>query len=119
MLESSTIASLLYDLGFTLHQLKKLTYSQHNILVSPDGIPCITGFGSSFIISRPDLWSERDDVAFHRGSAPELLLSPKPGEPAVQVTKESDMYAFGMLTWEVETPYPSRSSITSSSSPAT
>ena len=53
------------------------------------------------MISRPDLWPEQDDL--HRGSAPELVRSHKPGKHAARITKASDMYAFGMLTWEVGT----------------
>ena len=83
--------------------LRRLTPSQQNILVSPDGTPRITGFGSSLVISRPELLSDKDVVGFHRGSAPELMRSPRPGKPATQITKESDMYAFGMLAWEVGT----------------
>ena len=78
-----------------------LTYPQQNILVGPNGTPCITGFGSSFILSRPDLWSDADDVGFHRGIAPELMRPLERGKPATRITKASDMYAFGMLTWEV------------------
>ena len=78
-----------------------LTYPQRNILISPNGTPCITGFGSSFILSRPDLWSDADDVGFHRGTAPELMGPLERGKPATRITKASDMYAFGMLTLEV------------------
>jgi len=67
--------------------------------VGPDGTPRITGFGSSLMISRPDLWPERFDP--HRGSAPELVCPHKSGKHAARITKASDMYAFGMLTWEV------------------
>lgn len=82
--------------------MPRLTFSQQNILVDSDGTPLITGFGSSFMISRPDLWSEKDAVGFFRGSAPELIRPHKPGgNPTVQITKASDMYAFGMLTWQV------------------
>ena len=81
--------------------LQRLTSLQENILVCPDGTPCITGFGSCFVISRPDLWSNADVAGINRGSAPELMRSPKPGRPAIQITKGSDMYAFGMLAWEV------------------
>ncbi|KAF9777644.1 kinase-like domain-containing protein [Thelephora terrestris] len=72
-----------------------------NVLVGPDGIPRIAGFGSSLMMSRPDLGSDEDVVGFHRGSAPELMRPPKPGKPVTRITKESDMYAFGMLTWEI------------------
>ena len=71
-------------------------------MVDLDGTPLITGFGSSLVISRPDLWSGRDAVGFFRGSAPELIRPHKAeGSPTVQITKASDMYAFGMLTWQV------------------
>ncbi|KAF9649933.1 kinase-like protein [Thelephora ganbajun] len=84
-----------HDLGIVHGHL-----CSQNILVGPDGTPRIAGFGSSFTISRPDPWSEMDVVGFHRGSAPELIRPQKPGEPVVPITKASDMYAFGMLTWE-------------------
>jgi serine/threonine protein kinase len=80
---------------------RRLTPPQQNVLVGPDGIPRIAGFGSSLMMSRPDLGSDEDVVGFHRGSAPELMRPPKPGKPVTRITKESDMYAFGMLTWEV------------------
>ena len=90
--------------------LQKLTFLQQNILVSPDGTPRIAGFGSCFTISRPELWSA-DIMGFHRGSAPELLQPPEPGKPGIRTSKASDMYAFGMLTWEVGTCSSSGSSI--------
>lgn len=53
------------------------------------------------MISRPDLWSSSDVAGFHRGSAPELMRPHRRGKPAAQITKASDIYAFGMLTWQV------------------
>jgi serine/threonine protein kinase len=82
---------------------RRLTSSQQNILVGPDGTPRITGFGSSFIISRPDLWAGRDVVGFHRSSDPDLARLYRAGKPVAQLTKASDMYGFGILTWEVGT----------------
>ena len=80
---------------------RRLTTSQQNIFVDHDGTPRIAGFGSSFMLSCQDSWSESGAVGFHRGSAPELVRPRKPGKPANRITKASDMYAFGMLTWEV------------------
>lgn len=53
------------------------------------------------MISRPDLSSGKGVIGFHRGSAPELVRPQKPGKPATRITKASDIYAFGMLIWEV------------------
>ena len=86
-----------------LRNLRSLTSSQQNILVDPDGTPRIADFGSSFVLSCPDSWSENDAVGFHRGSAPELVRPRKPGAPAARITKATDIYAFGMLAWEVGT----------------
>jgi len=86
--------------------LRGLIFFQENILVGPDGTPRITGFGSCFVISRPDLWSDTDVAGTNRGSAPELMRSPRPGKNATKIKKESDMYAFGMLAWEVGTFFP-------------
>src|SRR6266478_9710076 len=58
------------------------------------------------MMSRPDLWPERDSIGFHRSSAPELARPCGPGKPATRITKASDMYAFGMLTWEVGFTFP-------------
>ena len=95
------LCSVSSSLLLTFQNFQRLTPLQQNILVGPDGTPCITGFGSSLIISRPDLWSDKDIAGFHRGSAPELMRPQKPGKPAVKISKESDIYAFGMLSWEV------------------
>lgn len=74
--------------------------SQNNILVDFDGTARIAGLGSAFISTQNDnTSSELDTEAPSYGTAPELVF-PTPLESVIQTTKESDIYAFGLLAWE-------------------
>lgn len=73
---------------------------QTNVVVDTDGTPRITGLGSAFIQSSPVTWAE-EPPELTRCTAPELV---NPGDfelPRAQVTKPSDIYAFGVLAYEV------------------
>jgi hypothetical protein len=77
------------------------TSLQANVLVDSGGTPRIGGLGSAFIQSFPDVWSE-DPEELTRCSAPECV-NPEAFElHRVQSTKSSDVYAFGLLVYEVK-----------------
>lgn len=83
----------------TLHDV--LTVPQNNILVDLDGTARIAGLGSAHIPSQNHhTWSEIDAELLFYGTAPELVR-PHPLESRIRTTKESDVYAFALLTWEV------------------
>ena len=82
--------------------------SQANILVDKDGAPRIGGLGNAFILPNPAARTAEDRMGTNRLScacAPELIVpgtswdatDPKPR------TKASDMYAFGVMAFEVWT----------------
>jgi hypothetical protein len=75
--------------------------SQNNVLVDLDGTARIGGLGSAFIPSKNHAtWSEMDAELLFYGTAPELAR-PNPPESRIKTTKESDIYAFALLMWEV------------------
>lgn len=74
---------------------------QSNILVDRDGTARIGGLGSAFVPSQNHAtWSEMDAELLFYGTAPELVR-PNPPEFRIETTKESDIYAFALLMWEV------------------
>ena len=82
--------------------------SQANILVDKDGAPRIGGFGNAFILPNPTARTAEDRMGTNglsRACAPELTV---PGtsrdvtDPTPR-TKASDMYAFGVMAFEVWT----------------
>jgi serine/threonine protein kinase len=75
-----------------------LTFFQSNVLVSPDGHACVAGLGVA-LLSSPMPGVDIDRL-FH-GAAPELVASRRFGSPDTGATKASDVYAFGVLSWEV------------------
>ena len=82
-----------------LHDI--LTPSQVNILVDSNGTARLAGLGSAFIPSRNHAtWSAMDAELLSYGTAPELVR-PNPPSSSVLTSKESDIYAFAVLAWEV------------------
>ena len=78
-----------------------LISSQDNILVDLYGTARIGGLGSAFVASRNHAtWSEMDAKLSLHGTAPESVR-PNPLESGIRTTKESDVYAFALLAWEV------------------
>jgi len=86
-----------------------LTLSQSNILVGHDGTARIAGLGSAFVPSQNHAaWSEMDAELLFYGTAPELVRLRSP-RSRIRTTRESDVYAFAILAWEVSC-FPQRSS---------
>jgi len=73
------------------------------VLVDSEGIPRIAGLGSAFVQSSPVAWSE-DSFELTRCSAPELVNAGAFGMSKAQTTKASDMYAFGVIAYQVTHP---------------
>jgi len=80
-------------------------YSQTNIRVDDQGTARIAGFGSATIILQPHIELEDIDgsVKFNvsRWCSPEVLHPGGFGLTKARSTKASDVYAFGMLAYEV------------------
>lgn len=74
---------------------------QENILVDLCGTARIAGFGSALILGHATVWSEMSAERSFRGSAPELVCPERFGLGYPHGTKASDVYAFGVLAWEV------------------
>lgn len=75
--------------------------SQTNVLVDSEDTPRIGGLGSVFVETSSLFWSE-DPYQFTRCSAPELVNPEAFGLCKAQVTKASDIFAFGMLAYQVK-----------------
>ena len=82
--------------------------SQANVLVDKDGAPRIGGLSNAFILPNPAARKVEGRIGTNRLScacAPELTalgVSPDVADPKPR-TKASDMYAFGVMTFEVWT----------------
>ena len=80
--------------------------SQANILIDKDGIPQIAGLGNATTLPHSKAWTVEGRTGSDRLSrrrAPELTCPgtlPNANDPA-HPTEVSDMYAFGVMTWEV------------------
>jgi len=79
---------------------------QANILVNKDSTPRISGLGNAYVLPHAAAWTVEGRTSNHRLSrcrAPELAglgMSPNVTD-AAHPTKASDMYAFGVMAWEV------------------
>jgi len=77
------------------------TRFQKNILVDNDGIARLGGLGSAFSLSLPASWSDAEAERSFCGIAPELFDPQASGLVHARTAKATDVYAFGMLAWEV------------------
>ena len=75
-----------------------LIFVQTNILVDAGGHVRIAGLGAASI---PSVVSEVEvDWSFY-GAAPELIDPQRFGLVGAEITKASDIYAFGIIAWQV------------------
>jgi len=72
-----------------------------NVLVDSNGVARLGGLGSAFSLSLPASWSDADAERLFCGIAPELINPQAFGLVHARTTKATDMFAFGMLAWEV------------------
>ena len=89
--------SRLYDLPHP-HLVVHSCRVQQNILVDADGCIRIAGLGAASIL--PAVSGVYIDRFFH-GAAPELIDPQRFGFADVESTKASDIYAFGIIAWQV------------------
>jgi len=78
-----------------------LTLFQRNVLVDSNGVARLGGLGSAFALSLPASRSDVDDGRLFCGIAPELINPHTFGLVHARTTKDTDMFAFSMLAWEV------------------
>jgi hypothetical protein len=80
-------------------------YLQTNIRIDDQGTARIAGFASASIILHPDIALEDVDESVEsnvsRWCSPEILHPGGFGLTKARATKGSDIYAFGMLAYEV------------------
>ena len=74
---------------------------KRNILVDKDGVACLGGLSSAFVPSLHGGWSDVTTERWFCGIAPELINPGAFGFPHARTTKATDVFAFGMLVWEV------------------
>lgn len=82
----------------------QMIHFQGNILVDLDGTARIAGLGSAHTLGHATVWLEMSVEWPSRGSAPELAYPEELGLPYPRTSKASDIYAFGILAWEVRIP---------------
>ena len=80
-------------------------YLQKNIRIDDKGTARIAGFASATITIRPDIplgdVDESVESNVSRWCSPEILHPGGFGSAKARITKASDMYAFGILAYEV------------------
>ena len=81
-----------------LRFVQVLTLPQKNVLVDTNGDARVGGLGVAF---RPFDMSGGDIDWYFHGLAPELVVPSLPTLTRLPATKDSDVYAFGVLAWEV------------------
>ena len=79
-----------------------VTFSQTNVLVDSEGVPRIAGLGSASIQSWAPLACSEHLHELSPCNAPELASPQAFGLSNPQTTKASDVYAFGVLAYQVE-----------------
>jgi len=77
------------------------TRLKRNVLVDDDGVARLGGLGSVFPLSFPASWSDVGAEKLFCGTAPELINPGAFGLVQARTTKATDMFAFGLLAWEV------------------
>ena len=81
------------------------SYLQTNIRIDDKGTARIAGFASAMLLQEPDASSgdidESAEFNVSRWCSPEILHPDGFGLTKAKATKASDMYAFGMLAYEV------------------
>ena len=82
----------------SLHLDTRAHFFQTNILVDADGHARVAGLGATSV---PSVVPRVDVDRFFPGAAPELIDPQRFRLTNTGATKASDMYAFGVLTWEV------------------
>jgi len=86
---------------FLLRRYGPLTLFKRNVSVDGNGVARLGGLGSAFSLSLPASWSDAGAERLFCGIAPELINPQAFGLVHARTTKVTDMFAFGMLAWEV------------------
>ena len=82
------------------HRIFTVALFQTNVLVDSEGTPRIGGLGSAIFKSPLVTWPEEPDT-LTRSSAPESVHPEAFGLSNAQPTKASDVFAFGVLAYQV------------------
>ena len=77
------------------------TLFKRNVLVDNDCVARLGGLGSAFSLSLPTSWFAPTAERLFCGIAPELIHPHAFGFVHARTTKATDVFAFGMLAWEV------------------